>query len=85
MTEEATQERLGLCLSGGGFRASFYALGALRYLAESEHLLRVGAISAVSGARSRRPRSPTGGGASRQGAPTSRRSCARSMHRSGGP
>lgn len=49
MTDEGTQERIGLCLSGGGFRASFYALGALRYLAEGGHLRRVDVISAVSG------------------------------------
>jgi NTE family protein len=40
---------LGVCLSGGGFRAAFYALGALRYLAEAKLLPRVEAISAVSG------------------------------------
>jgi NTE family protein len=40
---------IGLCFSGGGFRASFYALGALRYLAEASLLDRVSAISAVSG------------------------------------
>jgi predicted acylesterase/phospholipase RssA len=41
--------KIGLCLSGGGFRASFYALGVLRYLAEARLLERVVAISAVSG------------------------------------
>ena len=40
---------IGLCFSGGGFRASFYALGVLRYLAEAGHLNDVVAISAVSG------------------------------------
>jgi NTE family protein len=40
---------IGLCFSGGGFRASFYALGVLRYLAEAQLLDRVVAISAVSG------------------------------------
>src|SRR5947207_7337329 len=40
---------IGLCLSGGGFRASFYSLGALRYLAEAGALARVQGISAVSG------------------------------------
>lgn len=40
---------IGLCFSGGGFRASFYALGILRYLAEAGLLGRVTAISAVSG------------------------------------
>jgi NTE family protein len=45
----AEEARLGVCLSGGGFRASFYALGALRYLAEANLLSRVDVISAVSG------------------------------------
>jgi predicted acylesterase/phospholipase RssA len=40
---------IGLCLSGGGFRASFYALGIFRYLAEADRLKQVTAISAVSG------------------------------------
>jgi predicted acylesterase/phospholipase RssA len=40
---------IGLCFSGGGFRASFYALGVLRYLAEARHMNDVVAISAVSG------------------------------------
>lgn len=40
---------IGLCLSGGGFRASFYSLGVLRYLAEADLLKNVGAVSAVSG------------------------------------
>ena len=43
------QPSIGLCLSGGGFRASFYALGALRYLAEAGLLERLVAVSAVSG------------------------------------
>lgn len=41
--------RIGICLSGGGFRAAFYALGALRYLAEADLLGRTVAVSAVSG------------------------------------
>ena len=40
---------VGLCFSGGGFRASFYALGVMRYLGEARLLERVVAISAVSG------------------------------------
>jgi NTE family protein len=40
---------IGVCLSGGGFRASLYALGALRYLAEAGRLDRVVSVSAVSG------------------------------------
>ena len=38
-----------LCLSGGGFRASLFHLGAVRRLYEVELLRRVDAISAVSG------------------------------------
>ncbi|MCK9389234.1 MAG: patatin-like phospholipase family protein [Sulfuritalea sp.] len=41
--------RVGLALSGGGFRASFYHLGALARLAEVDALRHVEAISAVSG------------------------------------
>src|SRR5438045_1299230 len=41
--------RIGICLSGGGFRASFYALGVMRYLAEAALLNDTVAISAVSG------------------------------------
>jgi NTE family protein len=40
---------IGLCLSGGGFRAALYSLGVLRYLAEAGHLSQVQAVSAVSG------------------------------------
>lgn len=40
---------IGVCLSGGGFRASFYAMGVMRYLAEAGLLERVVAVSAVSG------------------------------------
>jgi NTE family protein len=41
--------RIGLCLSGGGFRAALYGLGVVRYLAEAGLLGRVKAVSAVSG------------------------------------
>lgn len=40
---------IGLCFSGGGFRAALYAVGVARYLAEAGLLPRVRAISAVSG------------------------------------
>jgi len=40
---------IGLCLSGGGFRASLYHLGVLRYLVEAKQLENVSCISAVSG------------------------------------
>ena len=41
--------RIGLCLSGGGFRAALFGLGVLRYLAEAGRLQDVAAVSAVSG------------------------------------
>jgi NTE family protein len=44
-----SRRRIGVCLSGGGFRASFFALGILRYLAEAGCLADVVGISAVSG------------------------------------
>lgn len=47
MTDQAL--RIGVCLSGGGFRASLFGLGVLRYLAEASLLGRTVAISAVSG------------------------------------
>jgi len=47
--EDRRQPRIGLCVSGGGFRAAFYAIGALRYLAEAGLLGAVTDISAVSG------------------------------------
>jgi NTE family protein len=40
---------IGVCLSGGGFRAALFSLGVLRYLAEAGQLGKVRAISAVSG------------------------------------
>src|SRR6184192_3124685 len=40
---------IGICFSDGGFRASFYALGVLRYLAEAGLLADVVGVSAVSG------------------------------------
>ncbi|MGA7593978.1 MAG: patatin-like phospholipase family protein [Gallionella sp.] len=47
-TEQA-QQRLGLALSGGGFRASFYHLGVLSRMAELGLLHHVEVISTVSG------------------------------------
>lgn len=41
--------RLGLCLSGGGFRASFYHIGVLARMAELGMLRHVEIISTVSG------------------------------------
>jgi NTE family protein len=40
---------IGLCLSGGGFRAALYGLGVTRYLAEAGLLRRVAVICGVSG------------------------------------
>jgi len=47
--ETSDRPSIGLCFSGGGFRASFYALGILRYLAEAGLIGRLTAVSAVSG------------------------------------
>jgi NTE family protein len=41
--------RIGLCLSGGGFRAAFFGAGVVRYLAEAGQLPQLQAVSAVSG------------------------------------
>lgn len=51
--EEATvpnpPKQIGICLSGGGFRASFYGLGVLRYVAEAGLLSRLATVSSISG------------------------------------
>lgn len=47
--EKTTKQRLGLALSGGGFRASFFHLGVLARMAELGLLRHVEAISTVSG------------------------------------
>ena len=44
-----TTDKLGLALSGGGLRASFFHLGVLAHLAERNLLARIETISAVSG------------------------------------
>ncbi len=41
--------KLGVCLSGGGFRAALFGLGVLRYLAEAGRLAQLIAVPAVSG------------------------------------
>ena len=46
---DGTGPSIGLCLSGGGFRAALFAIGVMRYLAEAGHLGNVRAVSAVSG------------------------------------
>jgi NTE family protein len=48
-SDPSSHQRIGACFSGGGFRASFFALGSLRYLAEAGLLPQLAAISAVSG------------------------------------
>src|SRR5918999_3040531 len=46
---ERRRQGIGLCLSGGGFRATLFHLGALRRLNELGVLHRVRTISSVSG------------------------------------
>lgn len=46
---ESTLNRIGLALSGGGFRASLYHLGTIRYLEEAGIMESVEAVSTVSG------------------------------------
>lgn len=46
---DGSRPAIGVCLSGGGFRAALFGLGALRYLAEAGRLGEVRAVSAVSG------------------------------------
>lgn len=41
--------RIGVCLSAGGFRSALFGMGVFRYLAEAGLLRRVTAISAISG------------------------------------
>lgn len=48
-TEAMTIGKVGLALSGGGFRASFYHLGVLARLAESDMLRHIEVLSCVSG------------------------------------
>src|SRR3970282_2371776 len=47
--EETRRPALGLALSGGAFRASFFHVGVLARLAETGTLRTVGVISTVSG------------------------------------
>src|ERR687896_176823 len=46
---ERRRQGIGLCLSGGGFRATLFHLGALRRLNELGVLHRIKTISSVSG------------------------------------
>jgi predicted acylesterase/phospholipase RssA len=45
----ATINKIGLALSGGGFRATFYHLGLVRFLRDAGILSRVSQITSVSG------------------------------------
>jgi len=47
--DRAETGKMGLALSGGGFRASFFHIGVLAYLAQSDALRRVEVLSCVSG------------------------------------
>src|ERR1700674_1626069 len=46
---DAEREGIALCLSGGGFRAALFHLGALRRLNELDILSRVTTVTGVSG------------------------------------
>jgi predicted acylesterase/phospholipase RssA len=45
----ASANRIGLALSGGGFRATLYHLGLVRFLRDAGILSRVSRITSVSG------------------------------------
>ncbi len=45
----SAQPKIGLALSGGGFRAAFFHLGVLARLAELGLLRRIEVVSTVSG------------------------------------
>ncbi|MFD1985430.1 patatin-like phospholipase family protein [Mesorhizobium newzealandense] len=47
--EDAYEDTIGLCLSGGGYRAMIYHVGALIRLNELGFLPRLGEIASVSG------------------------------------
>ena len=49
MTGDKKPDRIGLALSGGGFRAAFFHVGVLAHLADRRLLRRVEVISTVSG------------------------------------
>src|SRR6516225_8248635 len=49
LREISTMKKLGLALSGGGFRASLYHLGLLRFLRDAGILSQVTHITSVSG------------------------------------
>ncbi len=47
--EEKLEDTIGLCLSGGGYRAMLFHLGTLWYLSDAGYLQRLGRVSSVSG------------------------------------
>jgi NTE family protein len=49
MTQTENNVKLGLALSGGGFRSAFFHVGVLARLAEADLLRKVDVISSVSG------------------------------------
>ncbi len=49
LTEAFENKKIGLALSGGGYRAAVFHLGMLAYMAENDLLERVSSISTVSG------------------------------------
>ncbi|MGB7952082.1 MAG: patatin-like phospholipase family protein, partial [Candidatus Binatia bacterium] len=49
MSGQTTNQQFGLALSGGGFRASLYHLGVIRFLREAHILPSISTITSVSG------------------------------------
>jgi predicted acylesterase/phospholipase RssA len=49
ISSQLPTKRIGLALSGGGFRASIFHLGVIRHLDELHAMKDVNVISAVSG------------------------------------
>ena len=48
-TKEQLEDKLALCLSGGGYRAMLFHLGVLWYLNDARYLQKLDRISSVSG------------------------------------
>src|SRR3954451_7543823 len=46
---ERLENKIALCLSGGGYRAMLFHLGALKYLNDAQWLPKLDRISSVSG------------------------------------
>jgi predicted acylesterase/phospholipase RssA len=49
MSGQTTNQQFGLALSGGGFRASLYHLGVIRFLRDAHILPSISTITSVSG------------------------------------